>query len=185
MALPALEDLFDFMKRGFTLTELLIVIVIIAALAGIVFPIGMSVKRKAQGVTCMSKLKDLGVGLEGYLFDHNDVMPPWFIGRKSRSEDAAVLEVELLLYLGDDKFAFKCPSDHEHFKESGSSYFWNENLSNLRRTRLTLMGARADSAMIPLIFDKEAYHGKKNGVNFLYSDQSVSSIINFKTSSRD
>ncbi|MDB4388117.1 hypothetical protein N9Z03_01745, partial [Akkermansiaceae bacterium] len=77
------------------------------------------------------------------------------------------------------------PSDHEHFEKSGSSYFWNENLSNIRRTRLTFMGADADSSIIPLVFDKEAYHGDQNGVNFLYADQSTSSKINFETSSRD
>ncbi|MDB4411035.1 prepilin-type N-terminal cleavage/methylation domain-containing protein [Akkermansiaceae bacterium] len=173
------------MKRGFTLTELLVVIFVIGALAAVVYPVANKVKKSAQGVACMSKLRNIGIGLEGYLTENNDVMPPLFMGRKTKDEDAAVLEVELLPYLGNDEFAFKCPSDHEHFEKSGSSYFWNENLSNIRRSRLTFMGADADSSIIPLVFDKEAYHGDQNGVNFLYADQSTSSKINFETSSRD
>jgi len=167
------------MRRAFTLTELLIVLVVIGVLAGFAYPLLTKIKKRAQGVACLSKLRNIGIGLEGYLSENNDIMPPLFLGRKDRREEAAVLEVELLPYLGDDEFAFKCPSDQEHFEKSGSSYFWNENLSNIRRTRLTLLGADAGSGEIPLVFDKEAYHGEKNGVNFLYADQSVSSKINF------
>ena len=173
------------MKRGFTLTELLIVISIIGVLGGVAYPLANKVKKRAQGVACMSKLRNMGIGLEGYLSENNQVMPPLFLGRNSKNEDADVLEVLLLPYLGNDEFAFKCPSDHEHFEKSGSSYFWNENLSNIRSTRLTFLGADVDRSVIPLIFDKEAYHGDKNGVNFLYADQSISNKINFKTSSRD
>ena len=173
------------MKRGFTLTELLVVILVIGVLAGVAYPLATKVKKRAQGVACMGKLRNIGIGLEGYLSDNNNIMPPLFMGRKSKDEDAAVLEVELLPYLGDDEFAFKCPSDHEQFKKSGSSYFWNENLSNIRRTRLTFLGADAENSEIPLVFDKEAYHGDQNGVNFLYADLSTSRKINFKTSSRD
>ena len=133
-------------------------------------------------------MRNLGVGLEGYLIDHNDIMPDLYMGKRNKGSDEsekAVLENELLPYVDDNEFAFQCPADHDLFKDTGSSYFWNENLSGVSRLKLDFMGAKADLGVIPLIFDKEAFHGDSNGVNFLYADQSASSKIEFDTGSRN
>ncbi|MGJ8698281.1 MAG: type II secretion system protein [Verrucomicrobiaceae bacterium] len=172
------------MKRGFTLTEILIVVAVIGALVAIGLPIGKMVKEKTERAACQNVLRNLGVCLEGYLSDHNDMMPPLYMGRKSKNDDAAVLEVELLPYARNE-FAFECPSDHEHFEKSGSSYFWNETLSGMKRSRMTFMGSDADGSVIPLIFDKESYHGEENGVNFLYADQSIQTKLNFSIGARN
>ncbi|MGC6427083.1 MAG: type II secretion system protein [Akkermansiaceae bacterium] len=174
-------------RRGFTLTEILIAVAIIGVLASLALPIGSMVKRKTQQASCLSILRNLGVGLEGYLSDHNDTMPDLHMGKRNKGaeeSEKAVLENELLPYVGENEFAFQCPADHEHFEKAGSSYFWNENLSGIPRLKLDFMGAKADLGVIPLIFDKEAFHGDQNGVNFLYADQSASSKIEFDTGSR-
>ena len=62
-------------RRGFTLIELLVVIAIIAILAAILFPVFARAREKARSATCMSNLKQLGLALEMYSSDYDDLYP--------------------------------------------------------------------------------------------------------------
>ncbi len=174
------------MKRGYTLTEVLIAIAVIATISALVVPIAGNVKRSAQQASCLQKLRSLGVAVEGYSIDHAGQYPPLIMGRKNResSEDEPVLEVALLEYAGGDESSFQCPADQEHFQKTGSSYFWNHQVSGQVQVNVMLLGIDAGIENIPLISDKEAFHGKQNGTNFLYADQSASQKIKFDVGSR-
>lgn len=62
--------------RAFTLMELLIVISVIAVLAGLLFPAVGMIKRQALQLKDANNLKQLALGIETFRQDHEDNFPP-------------------------------------------------------------------------------------------------------------
>ena len=100
-------------RRGFTLIELLVVIAIIAILAAILFPVFAKAREKARQTTCLSNLKQIGLGLQMYLQDYDETFPlnrGYNYGASYTYATHYTWRVVLVPYVKNDQI-FECPSD--------------------------------------------------------------------------
>jgi prepilin-type N-terminal cleavage/methylation domain-containing protein/prepilin-type processing-associated H-X9-DG protein len=70
-------------SRGFTLIELLVVVAIIGQLAAILFPVFARARENARRASCMSNLKQIGLGLMMYVQDYDERYPPNLTGTRT------------------------------------------------------------------------------------------------------
>ena len=171
-------------KKGLSLVETVVVVAIIAALAGISIPIYGKFRNKAEVIACQENLREIGGGLEFYLQDHNSRMPEIDIALQQNledaPEDAPTLRNVLTPYVGSED-CFMCPADKMVHPVTGCSYAWNSLINDQHRARLDFLGNKNDLKSIPVVFDIEAFHGDKDGTNFLYADYSSGTEVSFQT----
>ena len=63
------------LRNRFTLIELIIVIAIIAILAGMLLPALNSARNKAREALCMGNMKQIGTAIANYVGDSDDMLP--------------------------------------------------------------------------------------------------------------
>jgi prepilin-type N-terminal cleavage/methylation domain-containing protein/prepilin-type processing-associated H-X9-DG protein len=175
-------------RRAFTLIELIAVISIIAILVAIAFPVSSHVVQGAKAAGCVSNLRGLGVALNLYLGEHNQVMPNLLAGRSSTSgtsQNLPVIDNTLNTYARDPR-VFACPADNAGLAAStGTSYFWNSAIDGQSTAHLHfILNSNSQSAgEIPLLSDKQGFHPyASNKVNLLYADGHATQDLNFTTS---
>lgn len=84
---------------GFTLTELLVVITIIAVLTGISMTVIGRMKESAKQTGCLSNLRNIGVGVFLYASDHGDDMPSLVSGPVDKPWHSSIWQQDLDVYV--------------------------------------------------------------------------------------
>ena len=101
-------------RKAFTLIELLVVIAIIAILASILFPVFARARENARRTSCLSNLKQLGLGVMQYVQDYDDTYPTtsrytWGVYGQSNSGTTTFWFNDLQSYVKSTQ-VFRCPS---------------------------------------------------------------------------
>ena len=123
---------------GYTLTELLIVLAVIAVLAALLLPAFSRARASARRSTCASNLRQIGAALQLYTADANGFFPPTVAGNfvNGRQENDANPSWRGLLvpYLGGAS-SLECPEAGVPFgwkitftESEMNSYAYNERL---------------------------------------------------------
>lgn len=147
-----------FMQRGLTLIELLVVIAIIAILASLLLPALGRAKAKAQGIACVSNLKQLQFCWLSYSQENNDSMPPntptsdellprhlmastsnsWVVGNAWADNTPDNLRRGVLFPYNNSPAIYRCPADTSTVLDQGQiprtrsySLSWNMNMWTL------------------------------------------------------
>src|SRR5262245_41008736 len=100
---------------GFTLIELLVVIAIIAILAAILFPVFAQAREKARQSACLSNLKQIGVALQLYTQDYDEMTPSartygaWWTKNDPKAWPAPYARDQLMPYVKNEAL-WNCPS---------------------------------------------------------------------------
>jgi prepilin-type N-terminal cleavage/methylation domain-containing protein/prepilin-type processing-associated H-X9-DG protein len=96
------------MKKAFTLIELLVVIAIIAILAAILFPVFARARENARRSSCMSNMKQMGLGVLQYTQDYDEKYPSQSIGGNGAADKDRWMD-SIYPYVKSEQL-FTCPS---------------------------------------------------------------------------
>jgi len=113
-------------KKGFTLIELLVVISIIALLMSILMPALSRVKKQAQSVACMSRLKSWGLIYKLYTDDYQGSFPLGW-----GATDTTQWLVTLRPLYHDDRDMLLCPTATRLVLGAGDSGTWKAWTRNI------------------------------------------------------
>lgn len=161
--------------KGFTLTELLIAIAILAVLAGLLLTALDASRQHARKAACLSNLHQIGLALNQYAPENNYRMPcctmapgaePPVVGEENLPSIRETLRREL-----PEADVWRCPDDPDgaFFQQHGLSYEWQSSAINGRKLDERTFEILGFQRFILMDFDP--FHGDAGDPgarNFLY-----------------
>jgi prepilin-type N-terminal cleavage/methylation domain-containing protein/prepilin-type processing-associated H-X9-DG protein len=129
------------MASGFTLIELIVVIAIIAILAGLLLPVLSKTRGKGQSIACLGNLKQIQLGWKSYVDDNDDRLPgnisrivfpdrvnqpgSWVLGNTQIDTNDSNIRAGVIFDYVRDPRVYRCPADKSTVRDHPA----------LRRTR--------------------------------------------------
>lgn len=101
-------------ETGFSLMELLVVLLIVGVLMAILFPTVQKVRSKMDEAGCISNLRQMATAANSYMAEHNGLWPPNRTGGPVFSNALIPYLGESVPVKGDPRFkksVFVCPGD--------------------------------------------------------------------------
>jgi prepilin-type N-terminal cleavage/methylation domain-containing protein/prepilin-type processing-associated H-X9-DG protein len=167
-------------RNGFTLTELLVAMGVIAILAALFNPVLQRALQSAQSAKCISHLQQINTALQTFASDNSQQLPVMLPLRSSTTDPGPTLDTALSSYLTDPN-VFHCPSDPTVYGQSGCSYLWvygysvnaqGQQNSNMVSPSFPLLN-ETDLSKIPFVSDKQGFHKILPNTHILYGDGHV------------
>jgi len=174
-------------KKAFTLIELLVVIAIISILAAILFPVFARARENARRASCMSNLKQIGLGMMMYAQDYDERYPPAYLltasggyinqtnsgmpGARFLTGDAGTIGsgyniswMDIIYPYVKSIQLFQCPSSVEDARFT--SYGYNPLISGWNRTassRAISLAAVSRPSEVIMNYDANVYYAADYG----------------------
>ncbi len=139
-------------KSAFTLIELLVVIAIIAILAAILFPAFARARENARKASCMSNLKQIGLGIMQYTQDYDERFPMRYYGGAGGRQEANTWRRVIMPYVKSTQL-FQCPSN------TRNNVFADDSTDGTNGTVDNMRPAGLNPATDPRFFRSYAING--------------------------
>jgi len=151
-------------SSAFSLSELLIVVAIVAILGAILFPVFTNAREKSRTAQCLSNERQLSTAWLMYAQDNNGRVVPWSVSGKSAS-DAFVWD-RLIEPYHKNPTALRCPSG-----PALVSYTYSANVGGASPSPpLRSLNSLKNPAQTPIIADCAGFtEGKKNNAGWSYA----------------
>ena len=160
-------------RRYFSLVELLVVIAVIAILAGLLLPALNQARRKAQSISCLTNQKQTFLALNAYADDHDEMFPVVHSGTFEHMEELSgdpQWFTPLQSGYGYSLIYLRCPSDdfykdeeeHEEGHHEGDGHNHGSIQSYMLNAMFTL-GHRRSSLKKASYYILQAERGETNG----------------------
>ena len=155
-------------RTGFTLVELLAVMLILSMLMGLIFPNLQRATQNAQSIACAANLRTIGTAVQLYIQDNENSFPI-IEGYPTNP-----------IYPSDQGVGGMLDVLGPYFLSEGSSYMWNPIADGENQNAVTIYGRRVHllKSLVRLSlcsdFTSPSGVGPHNGkVNTLYADGHV------------
>ena len=157
-------------RRGFSLLEALIVIVIVALLATLSIPFYGSLRQKAGLAGCLSNMRIVGLGLNGYMQENNMVWPQIPPAGFGSDEQRSLWWEGQLKPFGVDQKHWICPND---VTPQNSQLNNTDFVSSYMVCPFDELPNTAFRWKQPWVIERSGAHGPTRGANILMPDGTI------------
>ena len=138
----------SYFSRAFTLIEIIVVLGVIAILMSMVYPMYTSISERAKATKDMSNLRQVGLALQTYLNDKDDVLPAINAAPGIGTDLNPVIYPR---YIGKTRKVFQSPFDKRPASETDNapvSYGINQNMYDLINGNMTRVVSPSSTILI-------------------------------------